>query len=118
MNVASLDTDLLSALCNAVRSFKDIPPKERAAFLEALLRQADVVRRCDIERLVCAACASKRRGHGSDHTSTMYRHGQRGRLRTYRLCHKMFYDLSEVDALPPVGELPSRGLGKVSPMRR
>lgn len=100
MIVTSIDDKKLLQLTRKLRQLKTIPPNVKRELVDAILRECDIIRRADIENLICLKHATELAGY--KHTSSLFRLAEQGRLAVFSPCHKDYaclFDRKEIEKL-------------------
>lgn len=98
---ASIDVERLFQLVTMIRSDKTMPVAVRRLNVDKLLIAADIIRRCEIERLISVTEAGKLRGVSRQSIWKMVRSGT---LTAYKVAGHTVIDRDELLGLPPKGE--------------
>lgn len=106
MKALSIPTKSLLALCNRIRTLKQLSVRDRRLVVDTILKEIDLRER-DVEHLLCVKHTKELRGYASH--ASIYR--ALSKARQYRVCCRDFFDRTEIEMMPPKGELSSH-LGK------
>lgn len=101
---ASIDVERLLKLVKLIRLDKTMPVAVRRLNVDKLLMAADIIRRCEIEKLLSVLQAAKLRGVSRQSIWKMLKSGT---LTRYTVGGHTVIDRDELLALPPKGELRS-----------
>lgn len=99
---ASIDVERLLQLVTMIRSDKTMPVAVRRLNVEKLLMAVDIIRRCEVEKLISIMQAAKLRGVSRQSIWKMVRSGT---LTGYEVAGHTVIDRDELLGLPPKGEL-------------
>lgn len=98
----SIDAERLLQLVKMIRLDKSMPVAVRRLNVDQLLMAVDIIRRCEIERLLSVTQAAKLRGVSRQ---SIWKMVQSGTLTGYKVGGHTVIDRDELLALPPKGEL-------------
>ena len=99
---ASIDVERLLQLVEMIRSDKTMPVAVRRLNVDQLLMAVDIIRRCEVEKLISIMQAAKLRGVSRQSIWKMVRSGT---LTGYKVAGHTVIDRDELLSLPPKGEL-------------
>lgn len=99
---ASIDVERLLLLVKMIRLDKTMPAAVRRLNVDQLLMAVDIIRRCEIEKLISVMQAAKLRGVSRQSIWKMVRSGT---LTGYKVAGHTVIDRDELLGLPPKGEL-------------
>ena len=97
----SLDRERLLELIHMIRK-SDTPTSVNRLNVEKLLVAADIIRHCEIERLISVTGAATLRGVSRQ---TIWKMLKSGTLTAYKIAGHTVIDRDELLALPPKGQL-------------
>src|SRR5258708_2528929 len=97
MTSTSIDLTKLNELIQALRQSK-LPPKERRKLIEEFLTVIDVIKRVDVEGLVCIKHVLDIRGWRN--RSSVYRSADRLKLHHFQVCCREFFSKEEIERAP------------------
>jgi excisionase family DNA binding protein len=99
---ASIDVERLLQLVTMIRLDKTMPVAVRRLNVDKLLMAVDIIRRCEVEKLISIMQAAKLRGVSRQSIWKMVRSGT---LTGYKVAGHTVIDRDELLGLPPKGEL-------------
>ena len=97
-----IDVERLLQLVKMIRLDKTMPMAVRRLNVDSLLIAVDIIRRCEIERLISVMQAARLRGVSRQSIWKMVRSGT---LTGYKVADHTVIDRDELLGLPPKGEL-------------
>lgn len=98
MNVAAINEKKLKLLVRQLRTLNTIPAKLRREIVDALMKECDLVRRTDIENLICTSHALTLSGYKAK--ESLQSLAKRGVIHIYFPCHQgstSYYDRKEIE---------------------
>ena len=102
MRATSINNKKLLQLTRKLRGLKSISGKVKRELVDEILKECDIIRRTDIENLICLKHATQLSGYKN--ASSLFRLAERGRLTVYSPCHKDYaclFDRKEIEKLVP-----------------